>query len=49
MDFFGPPSYNRKILLKVVFDKTKFVKFNQNNDEKQSKQQKIHRKSIPAN
>jgi hypothetical protein len=33
-----------KMLLKVVFDKTMFVKFKQNIDEKQSKQPKINRK-----
>jgi hypothetical protein len=54
MDFFGTqdPSYNdTKMLLKVAFDKTAFVKFNINNnmkqniDETHSKQPKIHRKS----
>ncbi len=44
------PSYDTKLLLKVVFDKTAFVKlkisnnFNQNIDETHSKQPKIHRK-----
>jgi hypothetical protein len=43
------PSYNTKILLKVIFDKTAFVKFKigdnfkQNIDETHSKQPKIHR------
>jgi hypothetical protein len=42
------------MLLKVVFDKRAFVKvtisnnFKQNIDGARSKQQKIHRKSIPA-
>ncbi len=52
MDFFGAlePSYDTKILLKVVFDKTAFVKFKisikfkQNIEETQSKQLKIQRK-----
>jgi hypothetical protein len=44
------PSYETKMLLKVVFDKTAFVKFTisndfeQNIDETHSKQQKFHRK-----
>jgi hypothetical protein len=44
------PSYDTKILLKVVFDKTGFVKFKisndfkQNIDETHSKQPKIYRK-----
>jgi hypothetical protein len=44
------PSYDTKRLLKVVFDKTAFVKFNFSNNFKQnivethSEQQKIHRK-----
>ncbi len=45
-----PPSYDIKVLLKVVFDKTLLVKFKisnyfkQNIDETHSKQPKIHRK-----
>ncbi len=45
-------SYYSKMLLKVVFDKTVFVKFNiiinfkQNIDETNSKQPKIHEKTI---
>ena len=45
------PSYDTKMLLKVVFDKTVLVKFTisnsfkQNIDEKHSKQPKIHRKT----
>jgi hypothetical protein len=44
------PSYDTKMLLEVVFDKTAFVKFKINNNLKQnidgthSKQPKIHRK-----
>jgi hypothetical protein len=44
------PSYDTKVLLKVVFDDTAFEKlkisynFNQNIDETHSKQPKIHRK-----
>ncbi len=51
-----PPSYDTKKLLKVVFDKTSFVKFKismidnqlkQNIDKTHSKQLKIHRKIHP--
>jgi hypothetical protein len=49
MDFFGhkTPSYDTKMLLKAVFDKTVFVKFKisynvkQNIDETHSKQLKL--------
>ncbi len=52
MDFFGAQdtTHDTKMLLKVVFDKTAFVKFKisnnfkQNIDETRSKQPKIHRK-----
>jgi len=52
MDFFGhkTPSYDTKMLLKVVFDKTVFVKFKISNKFKQKiyethpKQPKIPRK-----
>jgi hypothetical protein len=47
------PSYDTKMLLKVVFDKTPFVKFRISNNFKQnidgkthSKQPKIHRKIL---
>ncbi len=48
------PSYDTKMPLKVVFDKTVIIKFKINNNFKQnfdktySKQPKIHRKSMPA-
>ncbi len=44
------PSYNTKMLLKVIFDKTVFIKFKisnnfkQNIDEAHSKQPKVYRK-----
>jgi hypothetical protein len=52
MDFFGAQNtnYGTKVLLKVIFNKTAFVKFKisnnfkQNIDETHSKQLKIHRK-----
>ncbi len=52
MDFFGAQNtnYGTKVLLKVIFNKTAFVKFKfsnnfkQNVDETHSKQLKIHRK-----
>jgi hypothetical protein len=59
MDLLGAPktpTYDTKMLLKVVFDKTAFLKFKirinlkQNIDNTHSKQPKIHRKikSIPV-
>jgi hypothetical protein len=36
MDFFGAPSYDAKMLLKVVFDKTAFVKLKISSDFKQN-------------
>jgi hypothetical protein len=57
MDFYGAhktPSYDKKMLLEIVFDKTAFVKFKicikfkQKIDETHSKQPKSIGKSIPA-
>jgi hypothetical protein len=57
MDFFAAQDiYDTKMLLKVVFDKTAFVKlkisnyFKKNVDETHSKEPKMHSKikSIPA-
>jgi hypothetical protein len=47
---YKPPSYDTKMLLKVIFDKKVFVKFKisnnftQNIDETHSKQPNIHKK-----